>query len=113
VTISVVQQLLYLARRSDTANGVKKSIGSSLASLRRGRIASQLSRELREGGERASGAAFRLKQRQRALKGIGQYGWEWRLKLANEARKQNRKERRKRERGDEICRPWRESTRDL
>jgi hypothetical protein len=32
-------------------------------------------------------AAFRLKQRQRALKGIRLSGWEWRLKLANEARR--------------------------
>lgn len=81
--------------------------------MRRLRIASQLSRELREGGPRAATAAFRLKQRQRALKGIAQYGWESRLKLANEARKRYRDERRKREAMDQLCQPWRESTRDL
>jgi hypothetical protein len=83
----------------------KRGIGSSLAALRRRRIASRLSRELREGGWRASAAAFRLKQRQRALIEIAQYGWEWRLKLANEARKRNRDERRRRERMDQLCRP--------
>jgi hypothetical protein len=55
--------------------------------------ASQLSRELSEGGRWASRAAFRLKQRQRALKGIRRFGWEWRLALANEARKRYREER--------------------
>lgn len=48
-----------------------------------------------------------------ALKGIAQYGWEWRLKLANEAQKRNRDERGKQERTGQLCCPWRDSTRDL
>jgi hypothetical protein len=39
--------------------------------------------------------------------------WQERLALANEARKRNRDERGKHERLDYLCRPWRESTRDL
>jgi hypothetical protein len=61
----------------------------------------------------ASAAAFRLQQRQRPLKGVEQCGWEWWLKPTNETRKRNRDERRKRERMDRRCWPWRKSTRDL
>jgi hypothetical protein len=65
----------------------KKGIGSSLASARRRAIASKLSQRLRDGDPEA---AFRLKQRQRALKGIAMSGYQWRLELANEARRMKR-----------------------
>lgn len=61
------------------------------SSVRTQSVASELSRQLHKGGWRASVAAFRLKQRQRALKGITQSGWEWRLERANEARRMKRK----------------------
>jgi hypothetical protein len=67
---------------------MKRTVGSSRASARRRKIASELSRRLRVGDRKA---AFRLKQRQRALRGIALSGWQWRLELANEARIQRRK----------------------
>jgi hypothetical protein len=58
-------------------------------------------------------AARSLAKRRAALKGIEIHGWKWRLKLANEALQQKRNERRRRERMDQLCRPWKESTREL
>jgi len=59
-------------------------------------------------------AAWRLQCRHRAFKSLS-VGMPWpeRLARANEARKRNREERRRRERMDQLCQPWRESTRDL
>jgi hypothetical protein len=65
----------------------KRPVGSSRASARRRQVASELALRLRFGDP---DAAFRLKQRQRALRGIALSGWHWRLELANEARGRNR-----------------------
>jgi hypothetical protein len=57
--------------------------------------------------------AFRLKQRQRALKVIRRFGWEWRLALANEARQRNRDERKMEQAKQAALRPYMLSDRDL
>jgi hypothetical protein len=54
-----------------------------------------------------------MKQRQRALKGIAQCGWEWRLALANEARKRYRDERKVERTKQAALQPYMLSDRDL
>ena len=72
--------------------------------------AGKLSRMLRDGDSRA---AFRLKQRQHALKGVSRFGWEWRLALANEARKRYRNERKVEQAKQAALQPYMLSDRDL
>jgi hypothetical protein len=84
--------------------------GSSVTSGKRRKKATALARAFRAGDKRA---AYRLKMRGLALRGIRLWGWEWRVKLMNEARKSKRDQRKRREQMDQLCRPWRESTRDL
>lgn len=77
------------------------------------RKAGLLSVAFREGDR---DAAWRLKQRGRALKGIKRAGPEAiaeRLRRANEARRKKCERRLRHERMERLCRPWQESTRDL
>jgi hypothetical protein len=83
---------------------------SSVRSRQRRAKASSLARAFRAADK---GAAYRLKMRGLALRGLRLWGWEWRVKLMNEAQKRNRDERGKRVNVDQLCRPWRESTGDL
>jgi len=93
---------------------------SSRTSAWRARWATQFSVGLRQGklppGVSLREAALGLMQRGRALRGISLADPEAikeRLRKANEARKRNREDRKQRERMDKLCRPYRESTRDL
>jgi hypothetical protein len=65
---------------------------------------------LRDGDSRAG---FRLKQRQRALKGVSWYHWEWRLALANEARRRYREERKVEQEKKAALQPYMLSDRNL
>jgi hypothetical protein len=57
--------------------------GYSRSARKRRKRAAVLSQRMRDGD---SEAAFRLRQRQRALRGIKKHGWDWRLAKANAAR---------------------------
>ena len=83
---------------------------SSRTSRYRQRKASQLSHMFALGDP---DAALRLRQRRLALQGIDKYDWIERLALANAARRRYRDQRAQRERMAALCRPWRESTRNL
>ena len=87
-----------------------KSVSSRM-SLRRWRKARSNGAAWRAGD---SGARFSLIQRWRAFRSL-KVGmpWQERLALANEARKRNCDERKMRERMDQLCRSWQESTGDL
>jgi hypothetical protein len=96
---------------------------SSRTSAWRARRASKLSAGLRQGelphDVSLREAALGLMQRGRALIGIrrAEQGCGMpiaeRLRLANEARRRKREQRIQNERMERLCRPWRESTRDL
>ena len=68
----------------------KSKSGHSRSAEKRRRRAAVLSRQMR-GGD--GGAALSLLQRQRALSGIQQLGWSWRLQLANAVRIRKRQQR--------------------
>src|SRR5262249_25451956 len=105
---------LHRHRRSAPQGKIVGSVNNSVPSRTsrwRRRRASLLSRAFRDGDTKA---AFSLRQRRLAYRSL-ETGMPWseRLVLARAARRRNRAQRNRQEQMDRLCRPWRDSAREL